>query len=398
MGLLGLGLLSLSLSVRMGAMMLLPTSILWLSWTLADKWKNMFRNVLLALIVVVGVLLSSQWVLKTHGSSSGQVGSNFACVLAGISMGTSWEQAYTKYAEELEGLDRKGQALKLYAISIDNFVNAPMVGVRYVTSQLANFLKGLPVQLLMGGGLQKPPILSVLLLLLVPFYLYRTDSASRRFWVLSLLGVLGSAGIVYSAHGVRVLLVGYVFLLTLLAAALRTNYARRPCQLEESVCSPTPPVAMILVVLTFGSLVLAPSYPPKQSALLKSVGGMASSPEQQIVWGGGAELGVAVLPDDATLPVGQLGMHYSAFIRYMEWKELPFPQNIEAPFAFMFSPGMSDVVPTEPGMNKVTVAPVEMLGNKDVPLWMVRVQPVNGVVNRVVHFSPIVDEYEMGGS
>ena len=151
----GVFLFTFALLVRMGAMFGIPALIVWSMWRFRENRRRMVMATGSALLAVTVVFGASHIVGKLYGSGN-ELGSNFAYVAAGLSLGGTWLRAESAYGKEIAGLNEKEAANFLYRKAIHNILQTPSVLFGELTKGEVYFWQNIWSDMFYGYGLTFP--------------------------------------------------------------------------------------------------------------------------------------------------------------------------------------------------------------------------------------------------
>ncbi len=227
--LLALTLIALALSIRMGALLLLPAMVAWAAFAVAERrwrWSTAAAGLsLLAAVVIFGRVLTTFY--APHGALTG---GNFALTLCGLSVGGDWSVCqYKLYAKELAEFagDEAGAAAWALRQALRNFAETPLILIKTVLLNVLSYV-GSFIKFHAHGYAGQPRLPStltqVMFLALLPGIAYTLVHRAARneqvFWGLTIAAILGSAAIVMRDDGWRALHVTHALTVLLLAFGL----------------------------------------------------------------------------------------------------------------------------------------------------------------------------------
>ena len=150
--------LAMALSVRAGAMFLLPALLLWAWWQFGPGWRRRARAALTCAAAILLAVSVNLVVLKLYGTGQNIWGSNFAPTLCGMTEGAGWAHAYAKYeAEVLQRPLESDQAAFFYAKAWENLRADPSPLISTVVSGSVQFVRSTPKYLPSLTAVNYPP-------------------------------------------------------------------------------------------------------------------------------------------------------------------------------------------------------------------------------------------------
>ena len=269
----------------------------------------------------------------------------------------------------------------MYKQAFQNIRSDPKIFLSRLAASADGFVHALPGTIIKGYLYVTPPrwfsprgfyLLIAFGLLYVGFL--RGEKGEFTFWVLILLGIVGSSAFVYFDDGRRVMAVAYPFVCTLLASGFLT-----PRSIVGSCEESDRRLTKIGLATLCGGGVLLVAGPIAAAANLPSphfLQGKQPS-EVQYIFGGVRMTGVLVLGDNQTLPRSTPAIHLSNFKKIVRasgnqiYQGLVDPVAPQVPFAFITSPRLEAGVPSAWDY----IAPPEVLLRHSVKRWRFTVAP-----------------------
>jgi hypothetical protein len=376
----------LALSIRMGAMLLIPAMALWAAICFA---KNLHERLLVfaaaAAILFFGVG-ADELLVKLHATAASVIGGNFAGTLCGLSVGADWSACTQhRYVEDIRGFEGNPREIAafLFDTSLKNVMSNPGIFLGSVWRNASNYVSGvIPFYLngyarwVFGLDLSRLNIFpgSVaqrLALLLVPGLIWaaakRWNSTERLFWLGLIIATVASASIVMADDGWRVLHVTHILLALLLAMGFSApGWVPQIPEGQAPWRATAFGLGAFIVVL-----MLAPTclHWLTQHDVAHHVLPLAK--EDDVILGGGRKMtGFLVISDNAPRPLTTPALSLSQFKALM--REIPFSLNspgdlekLSPPFALVW--GME--IKARESSSIFYALPPEVLTRKDVWAW-----------------------------
>lgn len=241
---LGLFFVSLALSARPGAQLLLPALVCWL----VLAWRTP-RAVAVAAAAAVGGLAVSGLLNAAYGSGEASAASYPAFTFYGLTRNSNDRQVARDFPNEDAGLTESMMARRLYSRALDNLLTDPRPFFTALRTNAAKCMRKTPANFMRLASLRplfapnrRPrgalvdapadrkvggPIVLTALLMTVSALRGSAVRGERSLWLATVVGVLASVPFVYGDSGFRVLAATYPFLAVLLAAGFATRRERR---------------------------------------------------------------------------------------------------------------------------------------------------------------------------
>jgi hypothetical protein len=378
--LVGFAMTLLALLARMGSMFTIPAMLLWLVWQFGRGVAAKARIAAVAIAILVGAIGLNSLLSRVYGTSGAETGSNFAFVLCGLSIGTTWDGCATQLNERGEPLDgdEASQAKRLYALAWENIKAHPSVIIRRFVNGSREFLTGFPNVIWKGyGGAVDDPIWlfrNVLTLIgvagLVHFALRGMRRVEGTFWILFWASIIASSAVVYFDDGARTLAASQ----PLIALFFATGLSRREQGDRETVSGGTLWRTGALVVTA--AVVLYATVPWISYRIFTSTVSQANQirvkPDEAYVAGGRRLSGFVVVADGEPLPTDTPTMHFSDFKAIVvasgieqSMMLLP-PAGPALPFGFVFAPRIDLGIRSS---GSIFVVPTDVVQRSDVRAW-----------------------------
>lgn len=355
-----------SLTVRMGAMFLIPALFFWIIYIFRMNKKK----VILASAGFWGVgliiFLSSTFILICYSAKDSVQGSNFSYTLAGLSANTDWSTAFDTYRDKLNGLS-EGEASKiLYIIALKNILSKPFVLIT------ALFLRGkafiLHAVFFLPRGWNHGP--STLLFYFLPFAAFMRIRENRDeliLWALLLSGVTLSAAVVFPDEGPRVLAAGYIFIYIFLSTGLVSKPRSRYFGLEDTSSGILFPVLCsgLMIMIMFSPLIAVFTQSPEQKILHNYLKSSNTTAKFRNTFLGGEYAAVLLIVSNQTEVMENLNvpaMPESTLKKSLIAGGIIPPAGVTPPFGIMFSPSYPEIL----------ITPPETAINTGIKLWCIK--------------------------
>ncbi|MEO1610326.1 MAG: hypothetical protein AAFR90_13530 [Pseudomonadota bacterium] len=210
-----LGVMTISLFTRMGAMFAIPAVALWVIWQFGSSLQQRIKASILVAMVLISVVGLNTVLSKLYTSGEFLTGSNFSHTLCGLSIGTTWDgcpKLYSEEIKEIKSVNSQGMTSFLYSKALENIKNDPGIFVSRLLEGSVTFVYRSPKILLQGYSQAPPPIwfsprlfVTFCIIASLAVMIARRDDSERLFWFLLLSSTALSAGFVYFDDGRRVM-------------------------------------------------------------------------------------------------------------------------------------------------------------------------------------------------
>ena len=141
--LVGLAALTVAMSMRMGALFVIPFLVLWIGYAFGQRIGLRLLLVGYACAIVLGVIAVNVALQHFYGAEGVDTGGNFAWTTCGLSVGKSWDACNALYQTTLSSLpNERAQSRFLFAQTWSNFVAHPTVLLRAASMNFTAFLRG----------------------------------------------------------------------------------------------------------------------------------------------------------------------------------------------------------------------------------------------------------------
>lgn len=369
----------LGLWTRMGSMFLVPALFIYLLW----RWRRLharpgwWRGPLLGLCLCVAcvLVLDASFARRGYGDTNA-TGSNFAAVFAALSLGTDYSGPFKVYARELSALKGDKQYSHfLYTQGLKNILHDPGTFAKSLWRGEIAFISNLHFFLFYNWWVIA---LLCLLLLLRRRALFHPFPAA--FWSAVWIAVFLSIPFIYFVESRRVNIFVYPLIACFFSLGLArpgfTGLAASPRRLAPAAWAT---VALSSVLLTLmASVAWCPSiFTTKEITEIRAylAGAPAPSPDTVLVSPRGR--GFLVVPDGEAADVSVLTLPWSTFReRYLSVGHKDMQAFLDSlrsrlPFAVLDLPVLAPA--GWPYEAPYFIAPPEVLTQKKVPLWDLRI-------------------------
>jgi hypothetical protein len=371
---------TVALMTRMGSMFTIPALMVWLVWQFGHGTAAKLRIAAVSLGVLLGVLGLNSLLQKAYGTSEGATGSNFAHVLCGLSLGTSWEGCPEKLASEGKSMPTdEGDLTKLlYSMAQENFKADPGVFFRRIANGAGEFITRFPDVIWTGyrpamegepNWLSRNVLTSICLAGLLYAATRRAKSVELTFWALQWASIVASSSVVYFDDGPRTLAASHPLIALFFAMGL-SNPVLAPRKAPSlSRLSRFGSLGLIVAAALFVCVPwMAPRFPPVSAMDGNS---LATKRDEVFVLGGRRMSGFLVVENDQPLRNDVASLHLADFEAIIEqsglesYQGLLHPVTLPLPFGFVFAPRL------EKGTfsSDQFIVPADVIERSNVPAW-----------------------------
>ncbi|MDB5578715.1 MAG: hypothetical protein JWR80_3891 [Bradyrhizobium sp.] len=367
---------ALALMTRTGSMFTIPFLLLWLVWQFGRDVPTKLRIGAVSIGILIGIFGLNSLLQKTYGTGKNPGTGNFAYVLCGLSMGTTWDGCLKQIAPE--GKPPQGDVLneKLYAMAADNIRARPGIllgrlveGARAFVDQFPEVIwKGYGTEIEEPGWLWRTP-LTVVCLIGLFVAARRATRIELAFWALLWTSIVASSSIVFLDDGPRTLAASHPLMALFLAigfssAGLASREAPSPASLSR--------YGTLGLIVAAALYVCIPWTAHRFSPVAAMAGdGLLAKQDEAIVFGGRRMSGFLVVEDGSPLRSDIPTLHLADFDAVVRksgvesYQGLLHPVAPPVPFGFVFAPRVEKGVLS---LNQYIV-PAEVMERRDVAAW-----------------------------
>ncbi|MCA6099027.1 hypothetical protein [Bradyrhizobium australafricanum] len=375
---------AMALMTRMGSMFTLPALLVWLVWQFGRCAKAKVRIGLAASCVLFGVLGLNSVLPRAYGAGSGSTTTgNFAYVLCGLSIGTTWDGCLKKLAAEGTPVVGSEEAMvrQLYSAAWNNFRANPVVLFQRLADSIGEFATTFPGVLWRGyGWVVQPDWLpqNVLTAICIVGLLYgairRANAVELTFWALLWTSIVASSAFIYFDDGARALAASQPMMALFFALGLSSRTWTAIASSQHSRLSRNGFVGLLVAAALF---VCVPWAAHRFFVEKMDSASNPSSNSESLVFGGRQMSGFLVVDDDQPLRANIPSVHLAEFAAMIaqsgveHYQDLIHPIMPPLPFGFVFAPRMEKGVVGEP----LYIVPAEVVERPDVQAWHFDLKP-----------------------
>lgn len=265
----GLGIMTLALMARAGAMFVLPLLIIYAGWRWRGTQRFSLRAALYALAAAGSGFAAAAAPAAIFGAQGGQVLSNFAFTLYGlVSGGYDWNRVYRDFPM-LHSLSELDQAREAYRLALAHLAAHPFDTLRGILRRYNDFVFNARWFRLDGIGATRYLLAALGLLGLVHVMQHRREN-TEGFILAGALGTFLSVPFVADG-GVRVHAATFAFSALLLAFGVHwcaSRFGRLPAREYTARNFPAAPAG--IAAIACATLIAAPFYAGSQKVLNRS--------------------------------------------------------------------------------------------------------------------------------
>ncbi|MCP1750173.1 hypothetical protein [Bradyrhizobium elkanii] len=372
-----------ALMTRMGSMFAIPALVVWLVWQFGHGTKAKLKIGVAAFCIVLSVLGLNSLLQRIYAAEPGSTTGNFAYVLCGLSMGTTWDGCLKKLAAEGTPVVGSDDAMvrQLYAAAWDKFRANPGVLFRRLAESAEEFVATFPGVLWRGYGWVNEPdwlarnvLTAISLVGLLYGAIRRVRAIELTFWAILWASIVASSAFIYFDDGARALAASHPMMALFFALGMS---GRTGASTDSSSYSPSPRNGFIGLVVATALLVGFPWAAHRLSSEKIAFAGTPSKQDEALVFGGRRISGFLVVKDDQPLRADVPTVHFADFAAMVAQSGLEYYQGLihpiapPLPFGFVFAPRIEKGYGSEP----LYIVPPEVVERRDVPAWLFNLKP-----------------------
>lgn len=379
--LLGFSLINIAMLIRPGAVFCLPAFVAWAMFFSDGPFQRRLKFASSSAAVVCGAFLLNVVMTRLFCPDATSVDVALPYLLCGLSLGATYHQCEARYATELGHLGEAAQATVLYAIAWKNILANPQLFLTTILRISVQFLIDLPKLLFRGYTTWRwDAYFPILLVYGFSCLGWLTAARQRLDWRLAVLvglffsGNLVSAAFLYVPDGWRVFIISYPSFALLIAGGL---YSQQSVETWRSVRFHRLGRIVSVVMFAAAVLLLGPAVIARYHLAAEPTPAVTLAPGQVLISHQRPLVGFLVVPDSTQpspkIPSIQIGLfrkflEAGQFLREFSMENFP-----KTPFGFIFPAE----VPLHHLIYNDVVVPPEVILQKDVPAWKLRVAPFN---------------------
>ncbi|OSI90186.1 hypothetical protein BSZ18_21915 [Bradyrhizobium canariense] len=369
---------TVALTTRMGSMFTIPALAVWLVWQFGKGPAAKIRTGTIAICILLSVFVLNSLLQRAYARGPSPSTGNFAYVLCGLSIGTTWDGCVKKLAAEgtpIEGSE-DDRTRQLYSAAWRNFRAQPGTFIRRLTDSAQAFATQFPEVIWRGYGRINAPdwlLRNVLTAMALTGFLYgaarRANAVELTFWTLLWASIVVSSSLIYFDDGARSLAASHPMMALFFALGM-SNLAQLPAKsTSRSQLARNGFVGLIAAAMLFVCVPwIAHRFSPI-SALVSAI--PLPKPNETFVFGGHRMSGFLVVEDNQPLRDDVPSLHLADFDAIItqsgveQYQELVHPMLPPLPFGFVFAPRV------ESGSNSglLYIVPAEVVEHREVPVW-----------------------------
>jgi hypothetical protein len=377
--LVALAMTAFALMTRPGSMFTLPFMLVWLVWQFGHGARAKLGIFVVAICILIGIFGLNSLLQYAYGTPQASSSGNFAFVLCGFTMGTTWEGCLPKLAAQGQ-TSQQGEAAfarHLYAMAWENFRTAPGVFFGRLGEGVTEFVSEFPDVIWRGYGtaIVEPNWLfrSVLTAISVVGLIYiaarRAKAVELAFWALLWASIIASTAIVYLDSGQRTIAVSQPLIVLFFAIGLSGPARGRERAIPHARWTRYGSLGLIVATVLF---ICIPWIAHRLSPAATMTGySLLVTKDEAVVFGGRRMSGFLVIEDGAPLRHDVPTLHRSDFAAIISQSSVESNQDLvhpvmpPVPFGFVFAPrGERDY-----GSGNQYIVPAEVVERSDVPAW-----------------------------
>jgi hypothetical protein len=382
--LLAFAMTSVALMTRMGSMFTIPALVIWLVWQFGKGTAEKLRIGVAAICILLGVFGVNSALQSMYGKGSAPNTGNFAYVLCGLSMGTTWDGCVKTLAAEGNPIHGSEDeiARQLFSAAWTHLRSDPSPFFQRLGKGIQEFWTDYPLVMWKGyaKAIEYPAWLLPSLLTAISLFglLYgatqRAKAVEITFWTLLWSSIAASSSVIYLEEGSRVLAASHPLMALFFALGMSSHSqspATRPSSSwpSSSRSSRVGFIGLIATALLFACV----PWAAHRFSFTATAATAAPLPKQDeaIVFGGRRMSGFLIVDHDQPLRDNVPSLHPADFEAIIaqsgveSYKDLIHPTLPPLPFGFIFAPR----VEKEVGSGVLYIVPAEVIERRDVPAW-----------------------------
>jgi len=371
---------TVALMTRMGSMFTIPALLVWLVWQFGRDTRAKFKIFAAAIGILLGILGLNSVLQNAFGTAASSNTGNFAYVLCGLTMGTTWEGCPAKLASEGKTLPKEeegGLAKQLYSMAWENFNAAPGVFFERLADNVQKFVMHFPDAVWKGHGvaieepdwLPRQLLTQISLIGLAFIAIRRLKAVELAFWILLWVSIIASASMVYGDEGSRVLAASHPLIALFFAIGISSPVL-------APVITPSRPklsrYGALGLIATAALFVCVPWIAYRFSPIeVVASDSLLRKHDEALVFGGRRISGFLVVADSAPLRNDVPTLHLADFDALIKrshvesYQELLHPVVPPLPFGFVFAPRLE----SGSASSYQYIVPADVVERREVSAW-----------------------------
>jgi hypothetical protein len=371
---------TVALMTRMGSMFTIPALLVWLVWQFGKGPKAKLRVFATAICILLAILGLNSVLQKAYGTANqNSTTGNFAYVVCGLTMGTTWGGCLSKLAMEGKPFPAEEEAriTLLYSIAWTNFRTEPEVFFGRLTDSAVEFVTQFPDVIWKGydtatqepNWLWRNSLTAVSLIGLLYIAVRGAKAVELTFWTLLWASVVVSSSVIYFEDGARALAASHPLIALFFAMGMSSPVLAPAASPSSSRLSRYGALGLIAAAALF---VCIPWMAHRFSPIEAMVGeNLLQKQGEAFVFGGRRMSGFLVVEDGMPLRNDVPSLHLADFDSIIRQSSVEFYQELihpvmpPLPFGFVFAPRL------EKGSTSrfQYIVPAEVVERRDIPAW-----------------------------
>ncbi|MCC8972243.1 glycosyltransferase family 39 protein [Bradyrhizobium brasilense] len=374
---------AVALMTRMGSMFTIPALLIWLVWQFGRGTKAKIRIGVAAFFILLGVLGLNSLLQRVYATGPSSTTGNFAYVLCGLSMGTTWDGCLKKLAAEGTPVVGSDDAMvrQLYSAAWEKFRENPGVLFRRLAESAEEFITTFPGVLWRGYGWVLQPdwlpqklLTAVSLVGLLYGAVRRAKAVELTFWAFLWASIVASSALIYFDDGARALAASHPMMALFFALGLSSRVWTATEFPSHSRLSRNGLVGLVVAAALF---VCVPWAAHRLFAEKLDSPGDPQSYKESFVFSGRRMSGFLVVEDSQPLREDVPTIHLSDFAAMVaqsgleQYQGLVHPTVPPLPFGFVYAPRIKKGFGSEP----LYIVPAEIVERREVQAWHFNLKP-----------------------
>jgi hypothetical protein len=376
--LVALALTSIALMTRMGSMFTIPVLMLWLVWQFGKELAEKFRILMAAFCIFLGIFAFNFLLKAAYGTDESSSAGNFAYVICGLSMGTTWQGCVGKLASQgISVAETHDLFNRLYAMAWENFRETPSLFFGRLADGAGTFLANF-WQVMWRGyftNIDEPDWVwrnSLTAISVIGLFYLAARRATRlelTFWLLLWASIILSAAFVYLEDGARIMAASHPLIALFFAAGFTGPALAATDEPDRNRLTRGGLAILMLAAVLFVGI---PWVAHRLSPVEEVAGARLSAKRgEAFVFGGRRMSGFLVVKDGEPLRNDVATLHLADFEATIKqsgvenYQGLLHPVMPALPFGFVIAPRLEKNI----GSYRQFIVPAEVLERRDVPAW-----------------------------
>jgi hypothetical protein len=369
---------TVALMTRMGSMFTIPALVLWLVWQFGERPAAKVRIFVASIGVLLGIFELSFLLQNFYGANTGSAGGNFAYVICGLTMGTTWQGCLPKLASQGISTSETSELFNhLYAMAWENFRTDPSFLFARLAEGASTFLakfwqvmwRGYFFDIHQPDWVWRNSLTVISAIGLLYLAVRRATRVELTFWMLFWPSIILSAAFVYLEDGGRIMAASQPLIALFLAAGFTGPALAATDEPDRN----RPTRCGSLILLLAAVLFIGIPWVAHRLSPVEEVAGerLLAKRDEAFVFGGRRMSGFLVVGDDEPLRSNVPTLHLADFEAVIQqsavenYQSLLHPVMPTLPFGLIIAPRLEK----DTGSYQRFIVPADVIERRDVPAW-----------------------------